>query len=933
MDRMLADFKTKSFVVEQHKSTMAYEVKRTRAVWDDALSIPGTNRRGGWRCPPGTRYGGQITDRFGRNCGWGVSRRLANEISDLGERLENIGDRRQRRREQRAVRRQGRGAGVVERAAGRVARALETEETITPDAPQRPRRQRQGAARRRSPNLRESEERRMQREIDQPGAERTEPGRRRRATVDVVDRPRPDAPTARPAKKAPAKKAAAKKKAPAKKAPAKKRVAKKQPAKKAATPKAKPEPKLSPARQSKPEPVERLNMVDFLPIGLDADNNLAGAADAVRKLAVDNDGMADVARQYRQQLNQLKENLDGKPDNALLVLRNGKEFELGEFRNNLNAVIDAWSDVEKRANKNRRVNLDDVLRDDTFVERINRDVLGQRLEILNDRNNFPNRNDSNFERKKEQVKRDAERNILALNARYERIQQAQDRGDLSPRDIVRGANREITVGELKDEIIEVRDAWQEVLDGLDSPSKTKKPPIRDIEQIPDDGFYEPDDFDKLIEVPGVQIGNIIQNEIQRLKDFGFSERDIEDFKRQYAGRGNAGIQNDIQYNNQRIDMLFQRAKYEHKNMLELRKQLSQNPGDRALQQRYELAINGFAKANFSLRLTSKRNQILKDLITPSGQPSANEIVDKKALADARKRVDAAISKNKKVLAGYLDARYGAGNSPWKQMTPEKLKDLNEKAKNGDIQAKTELEQWARDAFTHNEIMGANGKKYAIQFGAISYRNGNISLSGTIYHIDENGARTAVGATRRVVRMSDPDPNNWEQYNEYMEIKRAAHKGAGIQVIYNQHAFMYMNAAGIKQAKVGSAWDGPYVWGRVGFRTRISEGQAGNMKKQLKAFREGRPSVITNSDEANRIAGLLSQLDEWYNIPIARRPEMQPVRHMDFIYALDIPETPKTEKKKRQKQLRDWFVDPNAGMPMGSGEYIFAENGVSNDPRD
>lgn len=165
--RNAVNFKAKSLLADSTKSTFAYEVKRTRAAWDPTLSIPGTDRRGGWRCPPGTRYGGQITDRFGRNCGWGVARRLANEISDLGERLENVGDRRRERRvarrNERVARRLVQGGrveraaravgnaletrpgrerrpGAVERAAGRLGDMLES----TPDRPNRPGRQRRG---------------------------------------------------------------------------------------------------------------------------------------------------------------------------------------------------------------------------------------------------------------------------------------------------------------------------------------------------------------------------------------------------------------------------------------------------------------------------------------------------------------------------------------------------------------------------------------------------------------------------------------------------------------------------------------------------------------------------------------------------------------------------------------------------------------------
>ena len=125
------NFKALTFLSEQTSSTFSYEVKGVRAVWDPSLSIPGTNRRGGWRCPVGTRYGGQITDRFGRSCGWGVARRIANQIADIGERLENIDDRkrndrlaRRNARVQRMLARQNK-PGFLERGARNIAEALE----------------------------------------------------------------------------------------------------------------------------------------------------------------------------------------------------------------------------------------------------------------------------------------------------------------------------------------------------------------------------------------------------------------------------------------------------------------------------------------------------------------------------------------------------------------------------------------------------------------------------------------------------------------------------------------------------------------------------------------------------------------------------------------------------------------------------------------
>ena len=192
----LTEYKARNFLYEQTKTTFNYEVKRVRAIWDPGLSIPGTGRRGGWRCPVGTRYGGQITDRFGRNCGWGVARRIANAITNIGERMEGLDDRRRGRRVERRNRRmlerlgRAEGGGRAERGLRNVADVLDGgEATSTTDvapAPRAPRKPGRGAqARRRARNttealadardrgLRDSERRRVRRELDEPNAPRT----------------------------------------------------------------------------------------------------------------------------------------------------------------------------------------------------------------------------------------------------------------------------------------------------------------------------------------------------------------------------------------------------------------------------------------------------------------------------------------------------------------------------------------------------------------------------------------------------------------------------------------------------------------------------------------------------------------------------------------------------------------------------------------
>jgi hypothetical protein len=115
------DFKTAAFVTEKNYAGYVFEVKRAASVWD-----PDLPPSGGWRCPPGTRYGGRISDRFGRNCGYGISRRIAQGIENLGRNIgEGLDDRRDRRvaaRAARVERRIARQEGRVERAQNRLER-------------------------------------------------------------------------------------------------------------------------------------------------------------------------------------------------------------------------------------------------------------------------------------------------------------------------------------------------------------------------------------------------------------------------------------------------------------------------------------------------------------------------------------------------------------------------------------------------------------------------------------------------------------------------------------------------------------------------------------------------------------------------------------------------------------------------------------------
>jgi 8-oxo-dGTP pyrophosphatase MutT (NUDIX family) len=77
-----------------------------------ALFDPGLDR---YRCPPGTRYGGRITDQFGRNCGYSLPRTVVNSLVDLGVRIEDAMERRRKLRSERGSRRERLGSAIKEK--------------------------------------------------------------------------------------------------------------------------------------------------------------------------------------------------------------------------------------------------------------------------------------------------------------------------------------------------------------------------------------------------------------------------------------------------------------------------------------------------------------------------------------------------------------------------------------------------------------------------------------------------------------------------------------------------------------------------------------------------------------------------------------------------------------------------------------------------
>ena len=882
---------------------MMYEVKRTRAMWDPSLSVPGTERRGGWRCPVGTRYGGQITDRFGRNCGWGVARRLANEISDLGERLENVGDRRRERKlrkrnERMAGRLTGqagalerlagrigdaadvtgrdggrrnrvgteapRPAGRIERAAGRLAEAVDPdrpqqgrgrranapEVPNAPEAPRAPRGRRQveakprpEAARRPRRNLRPSEERRMRREIEQPGAART-------GEAAPVPRSEP-----RPRPAAPRRPANAGRRQPTQ--------ARRQPTAAPAEPTRVPSARPTPAAPTRvpsartatpaaPEPAQpaRIRTIDVPEGGLGEGN--------LRKILGENFNQQLFERHQQHRQWQVNEQLP----NDMAAWRQG---DIAELEANIQ------------------------LRDEAVNHHVA--AIRERARI------FAN----------EPTPENAEA-LMEENFGYQNVLDARNA--------------------MKQRLSELRNPRAAEPD-VPEPSRMPDVPNPPEPSVPNPSNREPslppqpmritsnDDVRGRSEAQWRQFFEA-QNEeeipvrVQRALDAargGSADADT-DFNNDFRGGG--GAMRQIRDRDEMVRQ-YERRLAELERGVEVRRREydAANPerrDDYRVKQRD--LIRAIAKRD---RYRERRADIDAVLAQPAPEPLNPEMA-----AKAEQRVKDAIDKRQRILADHLDREYGRGNAPWKNMTPERRLELVRAAGRGDAAAQRELQNWAKAMYSNKEIQGSNGKTYRTIVQRVSGID-TMQVNGHVEVKKADGTWEYIGHFDRTIYASGD-----KVYNARFFIERGgeAHKNNGIQTILNQKAFMYAKAAGFKKFGVTAASDGPYVWGRIGFQdaANIPSGKVGNMARELAKFRAGEPSIIKNVEDANIIDYLIQKH--------ADNPAS--VRHMDFIYALSNTGADQASKRARDTELRNWFV---GNMSFSNGEFDLDRNMIKVDPRD
>lgn len=934
MIQNLVDYRAKAFLHERNGSSIAYEVKGVRAIWDPSLSIPGTNRRGGWRCPLGTRYGGQITDRFGRQCGWGAARRIANMISDVGQRLEQIDDskrgRRIARRERRILERLAPSGNVgrVERGLRGIADRLDgvdnkpnavggrTRRTIarvnTPNVPSidtapiqreltpapRPPR----APRRRPPqvgrpegNLRDSEARRMEREIVNPGAPRTGEAparpRRQRAVVETAKTPKP--PKAEPSVQAQAEPVV--------------------------------EPKVVKPRRPKKNPEGDIGAM------LDAESEQRRVPKPARRGNSDNAARSEELRQNRQAM-------------ELAVLADAKKRE-------------------RARGAGQKVDLNQALGDGNFQEYLVRDIIpNDRIMIINDASNFPN------SPVRKRSKRDEARQKIAVsNARLQLLQQEIESGKLSDNDFIERNGERVNIARVKTYLKDYRDSWQEVLDGnlsAEAPKATsaKPKPINDLPKTPNVeapkpikvGNESPSELafkPAKIDVANLSPANekIVEDALLQIKDpknlqnFGrhvdemifndnqgrmAAEREFQNLLQGIVEKYKADPQIDLKktieeaqlsyirriaLNRLKLSEALNRDKAAVDNAWALVKNPTANLTPAKMEElrvskardiakikenigRYEQMLANYDR--FGTEVDKAVKRIQRGL---NFNPDATGVVkplDEDVVKKIKSQIDDAIKRRSGKLAKYMDKRYGLGKKPFEDMTPEKWRSLDTTGK----------KKYLEEAYGHSRIEGANGRLYNAVATVRMGNNDQHSVSVIFNEIDANGniIRAGIGDSGRLVSV-----NGGYVKQSTMFVRSKMDRGADIQTIYNQHAFLFLKQIGISQAKVGAVDDGQYVWARVGFNGgNISENQLGGFKKALSFYENfGQGGLINSEAEYFRIKSMIAQTRAGKKFI-----------HQDWIFAIDDP----ANDKVRREFVKHWF---KSNLPFSSGTFSFAKNKI------
>lgn len=962
--RASIQYKGLSYRRDRNVASMTYEIKRARAVFDPSLA----DGNGGWRCPVGTRRGGTITNRFGRGCGWGAARRLANAISDTGERLENALDRGRERRVNRRNTRMARRLGKpAERIASRASRGVdaitERDRRITP-------RTRRGEGRPEALDrtadevlqgsfLRNRRARRAAREAQQgqqASRPRTQRQRRGSGTPERMDEAANEVLQGNFLANRRRRREAARRR-------------REQAQVQRTTPSGgnrRPAGPTTPAGTTQRPTRRRGPRVDVGEPGSDrrqsADYMLAMEMNTINDYWPGRLGNKPVTPENIRAYVAEREQREGAAPGYINTLRaRERDFLILNGRNPHTKVNDLSPQVRKRINEgisrgegrdrvpsrpqtpnnptprptpeapeapkkpkpeapepeapagprtsNRRViGVEDVTDDVAERRRLLNEVAAETREL-----------NRNYERlRKPFVARDDDEGLKRLEGvlerEHDRLGKIADDKSKPVEDRYRARQKmrtlqdqKMKMREAREGIIERRSAATEAANAPEAPSAPPTP------RTPDTG--------RRVETYGL-------SKEQRRKIDEFVESD----KRSWANQ-RSEIER-LSRGNEDPTPLIGRRRVEAQRLLEdylaFRASDNADPSDRYL-------------ASQSLDALREHKEALDAMVSiniPDETPSAptpeptidllvpDEAKQKELRQKFKERKDAILEKRKKVIGKYMSTRYGSGKAPWKDRTKNPditaLSSLLDDANGSDVQKKTaaraELDAWAKSIYQLPEFEGKDGMKFRTIVGTSIVMN-SIGVSGRIEAYNQSTQQwTTIGEISRTlhIRSRRPDGSDSPDFKPYvsnglLKIRSAGYKNSGFASIYNPHAFTWLKASGFEYASVGTAWDGKFVWGKMGYRESSAKSRnlALRLEAEVKKIREGGRSSIINKRDAEIIAALIDE---------ARRKnfDVRAPQHAEYLMAMS---------NRDQAKVKGWFT---RNAPFDSGKFYFDE--IVDDPR-
>lgn len=964
--KALINYKALAFRHDLAHATFGYDIKKARAVFDPNLA--GGN--GGWRCPVGTRYGGQITDRYGRGCGWGVARRIANAISDTGQRLERGLDKRRsrsrvgparamarpqtRRRGQEAARRVRLGLPErmdrladrvdggygrrprAERRAGQVGerrtrpggqtgrlglpeRMERTAREVLEGSYLENRRRRSAGQRARRGSARPQREGRPER-MERAAQEVLEGTylsnrRRRRAasTQQAQERPRVAATPRRPQTQRAAQRPTQRTRTPQPTTP---------------TPRVEPRPESQqPERQNAALPQRRFTLDSDARRSIDRDFK---ARQAVIDASSDSDLREMLSYEVEaQQVSKARHedvNLS-EPER----LRAAREEELSR---RTGAYIKRILKNRERANQREsqrpvgtRISDNEIIRaedlsDDPVkrrrlqreaaeeVRKIERTLGKQRLRLVAANNSQGlTRHIDQLEVEEERLNRVANNQSRDVVSRYKAQQVAE---------VYRNERRQSILA---------RDRVRQQRRGAYEQSMARRDQNRAQRRAAEEATQAPEASTQRAPLPR---GTYTPSQREMIPD----EQNINDLneRQEFVKNSRKKVADATEEANEKV----REANGDQEKLRKLASEANRRASSfqtiaegTDLRGRREVPMEERIYAVPEMKAANEAAAIyrtaLEKEISLNGpdRPSDERIAEMGE--EARKEVKATIKKRAEKLGAFLKRKYGDQDAPWLREDRVKIENWDELS--ATTEGREKLRKLMRNAYELDEFETPAGLTFKTEIDDISIGRGNNYVSGRILVKDPaTGEFVSAGSFSRILM-----PNEKKVYHDRMFIEpsnqlqpemQKAVRNSGFAGTFNGHAITWLKAAGFDHAGVSAAADGPFVWPRLGFREQsISTINAINsaMQQQLDNFRSGKRTIIANDRDAAKIEFLLRQ----------RRNEGADIQHNDFILAL-------SNRDDEDQVVRNWFrknlTTESEERIFGSGKLKFTDDAFPDDPR-